>query len=213
MTPLNNLADVARTQAKLNAALGAGSVLGEIGERVAARVTGSQRISGTGNDLMRPAPAGWQRPAVQGIVGTPSGATRVAAEDMIDERARARYAKWVGRGDRQLGEVKARQLDRRYCPESQLLDTRGGGASSQFCPFVDFYVFVVFALDGSIAKCLEVPRSDLLEYVASDVGRGGKWNYKISIGLWTDIGVDCTAAAQEAMRELKAAPESKGRNE
>src|SRR5690625_2617521 len=198
-TEFNTLADVVRTQASLNAALGAGSVFGEVGERVAARVTGSQRISGTGNDLVRPAPDGWRRPEVEGLVGGPSGVTRLGALDVIDERARTRYEKWVARNELQRGEVKTRQLDRRYNPDTQLLDTRSGGATSTFCTFVDFYVFVVFGLDGLIEKCFEISRTDLLEFVASDVGRGGSWNYKISIGLWTDIGVDHTRAAQEAM--------------
>lgn len=211
-TELNTLADVVRTQASLNAALGAGTVFGEVGERVAARVTGSQRISGTGNDLMRPAPSGWKRPAVEGLVGGPGGVTRRGALDVIDERAHARYDKWVARGELQLGEVKTRQLDRRYDPETQLLDTRSEGPTSTFCPFVDFYVFVVFGLDGLIKKCFEVSRTDLLDYVASDVGRGGRWNYKISIGLWTNVGLDHTRAAQGALCDLEAVPESKMRN-
>lgn len=206
------LADVARRHAELIALLGAGSVFGEIGERVAASVTGSVRISGTGNDLRRPAPQGWIRPAPVAVIGDSNGAKVVPTETVLrDSRTRARYQRWVATDEFQLGEVKTRQLDRCYMDAVQLVDTRGGGATTAFCPLVDFYVFVIFDPSGTLRKCLEVPLPVLADYVASNVGRGGSWNYKVAIGLWTDVGIDRTDDAISALRTLNAAPESKRR--
>lgn len=209
----STLAEIAKSQADINRRLGAGNTFGEIGERVAAKVTEATRITGTGNDLLRLAPAGWVRPTPLGIAAE-AGGPRIAPTKEILEASNLpsslkRYDAWV-LGQHQLGEVKTRQMDRRFT-DSQLLDTRGGGPRTDFVPLVDFYVFVLFDIAGELRKCIEVPLGELVEYVKSDVGRGGAWNYKVSIGLWMEIGIDKTDEALEVLHSQKAVPELKSR--
>lgn len=211
------LADIAKRQADINRLIGAGNTFGEIGERVAAKVSGSTRISGTGNDLYRPAPAEWERPIPMGIAADATG-FRVAPTKEILEASDAprtalalrRYEAWAF-GPNQRGEVKTRQLDRRFS-DTQLMDTRGSaGPLSSFTPLVDFYVFNIFDTSGDLRMCIEAPLAEVVEFVMSDVGRGGAWNYKVSIGLWMEIGVDKTDEALDTLRSLEAVPELKDR--
>lgn len=213
-----SLAKIAQRQAEIHALLGSGSVLGEIGERVAAEVCGGSRITGTGNDLMRIAPPEWNRPAPIGIAADTGRPEVRPTKEILEEkglvRALTRYERWTGdRGQSrvQLGEVKCRQLDRRFGDYNQLLDTRGGGPKTDFVPLVDFYVFIIFGKSGELLKCVEVPLEELIEYVKSDVGRGGAWNYKLAISLGMDLGIDNTDAAIDAMNRLEAVPDPKNR--
>ena len=212
------LANIAKRQAEINKLIGAGNTFGEIGERVAAKVSGSTRISGTGNDLYRPAPAGWERPLPVGIAAGATGfrvaPTKEILEASADPKAAARalkrYESWVS-SPYQRGEVKTRQLDRRFS-DTQLMDTRGSaGPLSSFTPLVDFYVFNIFDTSGDLRMCIEAPLAEVVEFVMSDVGRGGAWNYKVSIGLWMELGVDKTDEALDTLRSLEAVPELKGR--
>ncbi|MBP1137858.1 hypothetical protein JOE31_004090 [Arthrobacter sp. PvP023] len=212
------LAEIVKAQAHINELIGAGNTFGEIGERVAAKVSGSTRITGTGNDLVRQAEPGWVRPTPLGIAAETIGPRTAPTKEILEARALTnplkrsslkRYDSWV-LGQHQLGEVKTRQMDRRFS-DSQLLDTRNGGPRTDFTPLVDFYIFNIFDTTGDLRKCIEVPLGELVDYVKSDVGRGGAWNYKVCIGLWMEIGIDKTQEALEVLHSLKAVPELKGR--
>ncbi|MDN5804391.1 MAG: hypothetical protein L0H26_07385 [Microlunatus sp.] len=204
-----SLRDITRTQAAIHAALGAGSVLGDVAERVAASITGSTRISGTGRDLRAPAPPGWVRPDPVGLAAPGPVLTRYddAATEwkLLDQ---GRYYAWRS-GSMLLGEVKARQLDRHGDLDTQMVDTRGGGPATAFFPFVDFYVFVLFDLDGDVVMARRLDLEQTVELARRDVGRGGCWNYKVAIGTWLDLGTDLTVAARVALRNLSPIPESK----
>lgn len=75
-----------------------------------------------------------------------------------------------------------------------------------FCPIVDYCVFVIFDTSGRFRKCAKVPMAELAKYVASDVGRGDKWNYKVSISLGISIGIGRTDEALKAPDSLLAEP-------
>ena len=119
------------------------------------------------------------------------------------DRDQRRYLEWLSE-PAQIGEVKARQVDRQYNPLDQLVDTRGGGPGTPFFPLVDFYVLMMFDLDGDILMARRLQLEEVVDYVASDVGRGGTWNYKVSISAAMTAGTDLTAAARSAIRELPA---------
>lgn len=119
-----------------------------------------------------------------------------------NDRVRGRYERWLADPAR-IGEVKARQVDRRYPPLDQLVDTRGSGRpDTPFFPFVDFYVLILFGLDGDVLMTRMLLLDEMVDYVASDVNRGGAWNYKVSISAYMTAGTDLTAAAQKAIRLL-----------
>jgi hypothetical protein len=190
------LLDVARAQAEINARLKAGNTFGEIGERIAAEITRSVRAPGPGRDLRADAP-GWRRPADPvGLAAPGPVRTRYAAAAAAwHGRILQRYQRWLSDPAR-IGEVKARQVDRSYEPLEQLVDVRGrAGPDTPFFPFVDFYVLILFDLDGDILMARQLLLDEMVDYVASDVGRGGAWNYKISIGAWMTAGADLAARA------------------
>jgi hypothetical protein len=200
---LSTLRDASTAQADLIAAIGSGSVFGEIGERVAAAVTGSSRITGTGRDLRcsslpgvlrHPSPIGLSAPG-------PVRTAYSSAVPGLHDREQRRYAEWRSSSDL-LGEVKVRQLDKRY-GRDQLLDTRSGGPDRPFFPFVDFYVLMIIDLAVYIAMARVLDLPSMVDYVASDVGRGGSWNYKASIHLGMQEGIDVTAQAGQALRSLR----------
>jgi len=118
-----------------------------------------------------------------------------------NDRILRRYQRWLTDPGR-IGEVKARQVDRRFAPLEQLVDTPRGGPDTQFFPFVDFYVLILFGLDGDILMTRLLLLDEMVDYVASDVGRGGAWNYKVSISAFMTAGTDLTAAARDAIRLL-----------
>lgn len=99
--------------------------------------------------------------------------------------------------------MKARQVDRRWDPLEQLVDTRGGGPGTPFFPLVDFYVLIMFDLDGDILLARRLQLEEMVDYVASDVGRGGSWNYKVAISAAMTEGTDLTAPARAATRHLQ----------
>lgn len=203
-TEFPSLWDVARMQAKINATLKAGNTFGEIAERVAAEITGSIRVRGTGRDLKAAVP-GWRRTAEPVGLAAP-GPVRTRYADVVGswhDRDQRRYLEWLSE-PAQIGEVKARQVDRQYNPLDQLVDTRGGGPGTPFFPLVDFYVLMMFDLDGDILMARRLQLEEVVDYVASDVGRGGTWNYKVSISAAMTAGTDLTAAARSAIRELPA---------
>lgn len=196
------LLDITKMQASINASLNAGNAFGEVGERVAANITGSVRISGTGRDLRRAsAPGQAPRATPEGLLAGGVRGPHSTYVPSLHERDQRRYAAWLASSDL-IGEVKARQLDRRYPTGTQLLDTRGGGPTAPFFPLVDFYVVVIFDLDGDIAMARHLTLAEMVDYVASNVGRGGGWNYKVAIGLWMTAGTDLTMQAQTGLRTL-----------
>lgn len=117
-------------------------------------------------------------------------------------RDQRRYREWLSEPT-QVGEVKTRQVDRRWHPLEQLVDTRGGGPGTPFFPLVDFYVLIMFDLDGDILMARRLDLQEMVDYVASDVGRGGKWNYKAAISAAMTEGTDLTGPARAAIRHLK----------
>jgi hypothetical protein len=199
-----SLLDIAQAQAEINARLKAGNAFGEIAERVSAEITGSVRIRGTGRDLKAAVP-GWTRPAdpiglaAPGPVRTPYAAV-VGGWHPRDQR---RYRDWLSEPT-QIGEVKSRQVDRNLPPLDQFVDTRGGGPHTPFFPLVDFYLVIMFDLDGDILMARRLELAEIVDYVASDVGRGGKWNYKVSISSFMTAGTDLTRSARSAIRRLPA---------
>lgn len=200
----SSLLDIARAQAKINARLEAGSTFGEIGERIAAEITGSVRIKGTGRDLKAAVP-GWRRAAEPVGLAAP-GPVRTRYADVMGSwpaRDQRRYREWLSE-PAQIGEVKARHVDRRYNALEQLVDTRGGGPSTPFFPLVDFYVLIMFDLDGDILMARRLQLEEIVDYVASDVGRGGAWNYKVAISAAMTAGTNLTVPARSAIRELPA---------
>ena len=208
---IDTLFDVTRAQAELHDALGAGNVFGDVGERVAAAITSTGRVTGTGRDLAG-ARMDFERPpnpvglAAPGPVRTPY-VQHVASLPARDQR---RFQAWRDSPER-LGEVKVRQLDRRFEPDTQLIDTRGGGPNTAFFPFVDFYVLIIFDLNGDVAMARELSLSEMVDHVAADVGRGGSWNYKAAIGLGMTSGIDRTADARKALRNQLATVSPKRR--
>lgn len=200
-----SLLEVARAQAEINARLRAGNAFGEIGEWVAAEITGTVRFRGAGHDLMKASAPGWSRPAAPAGLDAP-GPVRMPyliAAKAWRPRIFARYQAWLAQPG-QLGEVKARQVDRRLDPVDQLVDTRRAGPDTPFFPFVDFYVLILFGLDGDILMARHLLLDEMVRYVATDVGRGGTWNYKIAIGAGMTAGADLTGAARAALRYLAA---------
>lgn len=93
---LPSLLDIACAQAKINAMLGAGNVFGEIAERIAAEITGSVRITGTGRDLKVGVP-GWRRtPKPVGLAAP--GPVRTPYADVVGswpDRDQRRYREWL----------------------------------------------------------------------------------------------------------------------
>ena len=198
-----SLLDIAQAQAKINTKLRAGNTFGEIGERISAEITGSVRVRGTGRDLKAAIP-GWTRRSEPVGLAAP-GPVRTPYADVVDawpERDKRRYREWLSE-PAQVGEVKARQVDRRWPPLEQLVDTRGGGPGTPFFPLVDFYVLIMFDLDGDILMARKLQLEEMVDYVASDVGRGGAWNYKIAISAAMTEGTDLTAPARAAIRSLQ----------
>lgn len=199
------LFDIASGQASLIAQLGEGSVFGAVAERVAAHVTRSVRITGTGRDLRCPADVLPDRTSYDGL--SAPGPVRVPyakAAGAWDLRTQRRYEKWLAEPDL-LGEVKVRMQDKRWAQDTQLLDTRGGGPATPFFPFVDFYVVMMLDLAGDITMARYLTLPEMIDYVASDIGRGGAWNYKVSIGMsaMEGIGTDLTESARAALRTLR----------
>ena len=201
-----SLLDVARAQAQINAALGAGNTFSEIGEAVAAAVTGSVRVSGTGRDLKLPAPS-WRRPPNPVGLKAP-GPVRTPYSQVAPgwpARDQARYQWWLSDPD-QIGEVRARQVSPQWAAD-QLAPTRGGGPGTPFFPLVDFVVVVLFDLDGDILMARHLDLVEMVDHVATDVAATGSWNYKVSISTTMTVGTDLTAAAQTALRELEPVPQ------
>jgi hypothetical protein len=62
----------------------------------------------------------------------------------------------------------------------------------------------MFDLDGDILMARRLELAEIVDYVASDVGRGGKWNYKVSISSFMTAGTDLTRSARSAIRRLPA---------
>jgi len=202
-----SLLDIAQAQAKINATLKAGSPFGEIAERISAEITGSVRVTGTGRDLKAAVP-GWTRPADPVGLAAP-GPVRRRYADVVGtwpDRDQRRYRDWLSE-PAQVGEVKSRQVDRRWPPLEQLVDTRGGGPGTPFFPLVDFYVLILFGLDGDILMARRLRLDEMVDYVASDVGRGGAWNYKVAISAVMTDGIDLTERAQSAIRHLRPQPQ------
>jgi hypothetical protein len=67
---------------------------------------------------------------------------------------------------------------------------------------VDFYVLIMFDLDGDVLMARRLELTEMVDYVATDVGRGGRWNYKIAISSYMTAGTDLTAPARSAIRHL-----------
>ena len=72
-------------------------------------------------------------------------------------------------------------------------------------------MLIIFDLDGDIAMARELSLSEMVDHVASDVGRGGSWNYKAAISLNMTSGVDRTAVARQALRGQRATVSPKRR--
>src|SRR5258708_31627491 len=100
------LLDLARAQADINARLKAGNTFGEIGERIAAEITGAARAPGPGRDLRADVP-GWSRPADPVGLAVPGPVRRRYADAAAgwDSRRLRRYQRWLGDPAR-IGEVK-----------------------------------------------------------------------------------------------------------
>lgn len=207
----SSLYDVAHTHAELISAVGGGSIFGEVGERVAAAITGTSRVTGTGRDLSG-AQVGFERPADPiGLLAPGPDRTPYASYVAdLPVRDQNRYQAWRNNPER-LGEVKVRQLDRRWDAHNQLMDTRGAGPSASFFPFVDFYVLIIIDLGGDIVMARELSLAEMVDYVASDVGRGGTWNYKAAIHLDMTSGIDHTTAAKQVLRQPLPSTSSKKR--
>ena len=198
---LSTLLDVARTHAALIRTIGGGNIFGEIGERVAAAITGTSRVSGTGRDLSG-AQAGFVRPPNPHGLLAPGPVPTPYAQyvETIGPRDQRRFEQWRSSPER-IGEVKVRQLSPRWSAHGQLADTRGGGPGTSFFPFVDFYVLMLIDLDGDIAMARELSLEEMVDYVRSDVGRGGAWNYKAAIHLDMTHGIDLTEEARAVLRQ------------
>jgi hypothetical protein len=59
-------------------------------------------------------------------------------------------------------------------------------------------------LDGDILMARKLELEQMVDYVASDVVRGGAWNYKIAISAAMTAGADLTEPARLAIRRLQA---------
>lgn len=192
------LCDIAQRQADINRLLGAGSTFGEIGERVAAEITAAERFRGTGRDLRVPNGLTGARQVATGLEAPgPRLVPYTKIVPTLPKRDQDRYNSWQASADL-LGEVKARQILDGHI----LVDTRKAGPADSFFPFVDFYVVILFDEKGRIVMARRLALDEMIDYVASDVGRGGAWNYKVSLSLTMSHGVDLTAAAQLALRTL-----------
>jgi len=181
-----SLLDVTREQARITQLVGTGLVLSEIGERVAAKVTGSIRVSGAGRDLLASPPQGWTRPA--NPYGIENGNRRRVAPEMV-------------------GEVKVRQLAPALGRE-QMIDLRGAGPASPLYPLADFWFVIIFDTDGDIALARQLTLHEVLSYALRS-GVAGGWNYKVAVSLDLAAGADLTQQARLALRQL--APDVGGR--
>jgi hypothetical protein len=211
--PLRTLLDVTKAQAQIAQALNAGSVIGEVGERIAAHVTGSKRVNGKGRDLARLAPPGWVRPQPFGLAAR--GSDRLRHNDAASTWApadRQRLLEWQANSSLQLGEVKARRAAQDLDgTERWPLDTRRGGNDSVFFPCVDFYVFLLFDAAGDVLMCRELTLAEVVEFAETPGRRGGSWNHRIAIHTAMVLGKDRTDAARAAAALLPAEPEQKSR--
>ena len=204
-TEFGSLLPVAQAQARINAELGGGSTFGEIGEAVAAAVTGSVRITGTGRDLKSPV-TGWRRPADPVGLDAP-GAVRTPYLKMVGQwpaRDRNRYESWLADPD-PIGEVKSRQVSRQW-PADDSSRTPAAAAPAHPFPLFDFYVVILFDLDGDIFMARRLELQEMVDFVASDVGVGGSWNYKVAISTGIGAGTDLTGPRGRPCATWRRAP-------
>ena len=210
MTAFTSLRDITQAQAEIHGLLQAGSTFGEIGERVAAKITGSIRVTGKERDLLCPAEGGWVRPADPTGLAAPGPqrmpyATAMRSWALRDQK---RYRDWRNAPER-IGEVKCRQLDRTL-DLHQTCDTRGAGPATPLFPLVDFFVFIIFDLDGDIAMARQLELAEVIDYAARSDVRGA-WNYKVAISLDMTEGTDLTVPARAALRTLSPATGARAR--
>lgn len=207
----HTLLDITVGQARINRNLGAGAVFGDVGERIAAHLTGSHRVSGKGRDLARRSERDWVREEPHGLAAPgPQLVPHRAVLDTWSTTDQARFHAWRDRSAVQLGEVKTRQARYPLDGTAQYpLDTRSGGPATPFFPLVDFYVFVLFNPDGAILMCRKLTLAEVVEHAATRNQRGGSWNYKIAIHTGMTLGEDITDAANSALETLVATPEAK----
>lgn len=201
MTAFTSLRDIAQAQAEIHDLLQAGSTFGEIGERVAAKISRSVRTSGKERDLLCPVEDGWVRPANPMGLAAPGPVRRRYDEAMQDWplREQQRYRAWRNAPSK-VGEVKVRQLDR-GAGRNQVLDTRGAGPATPLFPLIDFYVVIIFDLDGDIAMARRLELSEIIDHAARADIRPG-WNYKLAVSCDMTAGTDLTSAARAALRSL-----------
>lgn len=206
MTPNNPkrkpkpLSQIARETADNQLRLEAGNIYGEIGERVAAKITGMTRTNTKGHDGLIIADR-QEIKARPNLVGVEAGARNTYEKlySLASAREAADYRKWLADGNARV-QVKTRRLDPRY----HLLDTRSGRPTDTYAPLVDLWIVILFAQDGDLVECRQATAQEWLDFVASNVGRGGAWNYKAAISHGEAIGTDRTAEARAAILSLTA---------
>jgi len=139
-------------------------------------------------------------------VGTSASGSgmRVAYRDHLSTSRQQRNLTLWSADHRKWVEVKSRTVE---ADDDSFFDTRSAGPNSPFLPFSDAYVTVLVDVSGEVLDAWLIAHEELMEYVASETRRGGRWNYKVAFSRRAPLGVDVHAQLVAALEaRLPAQP-------